>query len=202
MKGGAMRAGFLAAALGLLLLVPSTASAKPLAKSTFTNGTEKWKVVGDVSGDPEKPDVIATGGNPGGFVQVTDQAVGGVMFWRAPDKFVGDQGAAYKGTLKFSLTQSASDTQFDDDDLILDGNHQTLILDLAENPPVFPVWGAVTTEFAPGAGWMDTTVLPPTPATGKDLKGVLNHLHDLYIRAEYRTGDDTDGLDTVILRHG
>ena len=191
------RGGVALALVAGLLVTASSATAAPLAQSKFTDNVEGWKVIGDSATDPEKPDHIATGGNPGGFAQVTDQAIGGVMFWRAPAKFRGNLIDAYQGTLLFSLTQSATDTQFDDTDIVLEGGGLRLTAQTEPNPPLFPAWGEFGVSLS-RPGWLDET--NAEAATAKDMRKVLRDLNELLIRAEYRTGDDTDGLDSVKLK--
>jgi len=175
------------------------ATAKPIAKSTFDTASEGWKVVGDTSGDPEKPTQVPTGGNPGGYIEAEDAVTGGTMYWRAPAKYLGDKSSAYKGTLSFSLTQSENSSQFENDDVVLEGVGLRLILTdgISPNPPLFPNWGAYTAPLVKTL-WFDQT--NGEPASGQDMKAVLGDLDDLYIRAEYQSGADTDGLDSVKLK--
>jgi hypothetical protein len=191
---------FLALATAVAALaLPAVASGAPLAKSTFNDSVEGWKIVGDTAGDPERPDFVPTGGVTGGFAQVTDQAVGGVMYWRAPAKFRGNQIDAYDGTLAFALTQSAGDNQFEADDVVLEGGGLTLSGDGGASPPVFPLWGKYTMTLHQSS-WADET--NGDGVTGREMRKVLRDLDEVRIRAEYRTGDDTDGLDSVRLTAG
>jgi hypothetical protein len=180
-----------------VLSLPAVASAKTLAKSTFKDSAEKWRIVGDTATDPEKPDFIATGGDPGGFIQAVDQAVGGVMYWRAPKAFLGNQKDAFGGTLSYSFQQSATDTQFDDEDIVLEGHGLTLSNSAVGSPPATPDWSTVTATLK-GSSWQDDT--NNDGVTRREFKRVLGDLDELQIRAEYRTGDDTDGLDSVFLK--
>ena len=47
-------------------------------------------------------------------------------------------------------------------------------------------------------GWVD--VDSGDPVTGAQMKSVLGDIDELRIRAEYRSGSDTDGLDSVKLK--
>lgn len=200
MRRGRRCAGVIAGVAALCLCVPAGAAAETLAKSTFKSDTENWKVEAGAGGDREDPDHVATGGSPGGFVQIVDQT-DGVAFWRAPAEFRGNQGGAFKGTLEWAWQQSATDNGFFDVDVILEGGAQQLTLDVPDVPPATPFWGEVAVQLKP-AGWEDSTVLPLTPATKRDMKNVLSDVEELKIRAEHRTGEDTDGLDSVFLRSG
>ena len=61
----------------------------------------------------------AAGGNPGGFIRGVDSVVGGVWFFSAPSKFLGDDSAAYGQHLSFDLRMRGSGPLFDDSDVIL-----------------------------------------------------------------------------------
>lgn len=138
----------------LAAALAATAAAKPLAKSTFNSGTENWKVVGDTAGDREDPDHILTGGDPGAYVEIDDAAISGVMYWRAPNEFRGNKGAAYKGTLSFKLTQSPGDNQFVDDDVVLKGAGLQLVFpEFASTPGGIPV--LVPIRRSAGQGLLD-----------------------------------------------
>jgi hypothetical protein len=181
-----------------MLAFGAAAHGSTLAKSRFSSGTEHWKAVAGVGGDQEDPDFNATGGNPGGYVSATD-AADGAMYWRAPTKFRGNKADAYGGTLRFDLAQSSGASQFDDDDVILEGGGRTLIFYAASNPSVYPLW---TTRYAvplTKTVWTDATGTPE-PATRRDIKRALGSIDDLLIRAEYSTGPDTDALGNVLLK--
>ncbi len=143
------------------------------------------------------PTYFATGGNPGGYISSTDSVVGGVSYWVAPPKFRGDHGAAYGGLLTFALRQSDGSAQFEADDVVIQGDGLTLSHDTAVNPAVAPNWTTYRVRLRPSQ-FTDITG-SPTPATKRDLQRVLGATTDLRIRAEYRTGDDTDDLDNVRL---
>lgn len=72
-------------------------------QSLFDQGTEGWTVSGDAQGDSVTPN------NRGGALSAKDNATGGVWYWRAPQKFLGDKPGAYGRTLSFDLRQSATD---------------------------------------------------------------------------------------------
>jgi uncharacterized Zn-binding protein involved in type VI secretion len=163
-------------------------------KSAFGSNVEGWTVIGDTTSSI--PTRVATGGNPGGFAQTVDQAVGGVMFWRAPAKFLGNRAAWYEGSLRFDLQQSLTDTQFEDNDVIITGNGVTLTLVTSPNPGT--TWTHSSVGLSEAAGWMVGGV----PATEAQVRSALGNMTDLRIRGEFRTGDDTDGLDNVVLVPG
>ncbi|MFO0829423.1 MAG: laminin B domain-containing protein [Phycisphaerales bacterium] len=163
--------------------------------STFDVDSEGWTALGDFSAPVTW---VATGGNPGGHIKVVDSVSGGVVYFRAPDKFLGDRSAAYGRTLTFDLKQtiSGSPNQFDAVDVFLTGGGLTLAFDLANNPPIGS-WQSFSVPLSE-AGWRLNTLTGPS-ASAADMLVALSSLTDLRIRAEYQTGADTDYLDNVVL---
>ena len=118
------------------------------------------------------------------------------MYWQAPAKFRGAREQWYEGRLDFDLKQSAVDTQFDADDVLLTGGGLTARLTVSPNPAT--AWTHYSVTLSETAGW----IVNGAPATQANMRTVLGNLTDLRIRAEYRTGADTDGLDNVKLVPG
>ena len=174
------------------------AHAGVLAKSKFDTNAEGWKVVGDTGSGTETATHVPTGGDPGGFISIDDAATGGVMFWRSPQTFRKAAANAYKGSLWFSLRQSATDNQFDDNDIVLEGAGLTLVYDTSPNPAIAPEWTRYEVALSK-AGWTDMTG-SPEPATARDMKDALKDVDSLLIRAEYQTGPEIDDLDSVKLK--
>jgi hypothetical protein len=160
--------------------------------SHFKHGTEKWLV----SGDPTsaKPAFVKKGGNPGGFIETTDSAQGGIMYWTAPAKFLGDKGAAYAGTLSFDLRESAEGHQFNAADVILKGGGFRLTYDTPTNP------GADWTHYdvpLSEAGWLNGA----NPASHAEMLSVLASLSRVLIRAEFASHTEIDDLDNVAIKN-
>ncbi len=179
-------------------VVVSSAEARVLGKSTFNTDAEGWKVVGDTVAGKEIPDHVATGGDPGGYVTIQDDVLGGTMYWRAPKTIRKQAADALGGSLSFSLRQtSAIARPYDADDVILEGGGVTLVYLTDVNAPLAPIWGKYNVPLS-NAGW--TNAATSGPATRRDMKKALKSLDVLTIRAEYEAGEDTDDLDSVILR--
>jgi len=161
--------------------------------STFDTDDDGWVVAGDAQ--RAKPIHTKDGGNPGGHVLAHDNAVGGVWYWVAPAKFLGNRSASYGKTLSFDLTQSRTDFQFEDSDVILEGETTTLVFKLPKHPAT--TWTSYKIPLTASTGWK-------VKATGKEanedeMKAVLKSLKRLWIRGEYRDGDDTGQLDNVVM---
>lgn len=173
-----------------------TSEEKGTVRSTFDASDEGWRVVGDVEGGTGKPDWNSSGGNPGAHLSADDDALGGIWYWEASPKFYGDFSAAYGQTLTFDLNQdSAMAIQITNQrDVILSGGGTLIWLDRLDNP---------------GSGWTSYTVYLDTTdtwwlddgsvASEADIRKVLGALDDLKIRGEYENGNDTGGIDNVVL---
>jgi hypothetical protein len=167
--------------------------------STFDKDDEGWKVVGDVQAGSQKPTYHKDGGNPGGYLSAKDDGLDGVWYWLAPKKFLDDRSSSYGKTLSFDLTQSNTDTQFPDADVILEGEKMTLVFKLPNNPDT--KWTSYKVPLTASKGWKERVKDKTSDknATEDELKAVLKTLKRLWIRGEYRTGDDTGQLDNVSL---
>lgn len=186
-----LKMNILTSILGLALL-NSTAFA---ANSDFSTGDDGWKAAGDADG----PLIWhANGGNSGGYVSIDDLTIGGVTFFIAPAKFLGNQSAAFGSNLTFDLQQvySGSPNQFDDADVILQGAGLTLVFDTGYHPAN----GAWTSYSVPliANGWKLNS-LSGAAVSDEQFITVLSDLSALKIRAEYRTGSDIGLLDNVTL---
>jgi len=171
----------------------ATAVAMPLASSTFDSDTEGWNGVNGVVNFQW----IANGGQSGGYVRGLDTGGGIVWLFDAPAEFLGDQSAAYGGTLSFYLKQFTEDVPFVTNlpDVKIIGSSFSLVLDAGVDPG--SDWTFHSVALTPGAWHIDT--LDGALATAADIQNVLSNIVNLRIRAEYSQTIDLDGLDTVVL---
>ena len=172
-----------------------TVSGASTAESRFEDaaaGLDGWTTANDGANLTR----VASGGNPGGFVQATDQGLGSVWYWVAPPKFRGNQTAKYGGALSFDLRQSPTTNQFAfSDDVVLSGGGLSLVATLGSRP------GASFTSYTIdllGANWRVGSAGGPV-ATEAQLLQALGNVTDLRIRGEYSLALDTGGLDNVVL---
>ena len=179
-------------ALAFFWAVPVAAA--PIVTSTFDTGVDGWTISGDGTGPVFEPGA----GNPPGDIIGTDQILGGVWFFDAPAKFLGNQSAALLGSLTFELSQSIAIAQFAFDDVVLVGGGLTLAFDTATNPAAFPVFTSYMVPLNAAAGWRLTNIGGPA-ATPEQLETVLSALTALRIRGEFVTGGDQARLDNVVL---
>ena len=164
-------------------------AAKPISR--FNHNSEHWLVTGDpVSQEPQH---LKKGGNPTGFIRTTDSAQGGIMYWKAPTKFLGNQGGAYGGALHFDLRETITGRPFDAPDVILKGGGFRLTYDIAKEPAGHWIRFKVPLNET---GWLNHG----TPATEAQMRAVLASLGTLLIRAEYSSQIDVDDLDNVVIK--
>lgn len=139
---------------------------------------------------------ISSGGNPGGYFQHVDPNDSQTSYWTAPSTYLGNRSTAYGGTLSFDLKQSPTGL-LDRLDLIMQGSNMTIVLNTSYNPR--SIWTRYHVLLTENGGWHVTTSNGPTP-TQAEMQQVLSSIVALRIRAEYRSGDETDAIDNVILR--
>lgn len=173
----------------------SLGSAHAGATSTFDTDTEGWKLFGDST--TSDPSHVASGGNPGGYIHGTDLTIGGVWYWQAPSKFLGDNSGSYGQTLSFDLRMRGSGPLFDDADVILAGGGVTLVFDFAA-VPADTGWTPYAVELSEAAGWRVST-LGGALATKAQIQAALGATTALRIRGEFITGTDNGDLDNVLL---
>ena len=194
----------------ILVAAIAFTTAAPVAAqvtSTFSASAEGWNAV-DVSlsgpydvltGGPYSVMHSTPGGNPGGFIGLSDTVNGdGVYYFQAPAAFLGDQSAFYAGNLTFSTrpTYTSPAIPYVDADVILIGGGLTLVAD-AGPEPIPGVWTSYTVPLSEVVFRKDSLAgAVPTPA---EVQTVLSNLTALRIRGEYGNGDDAGALDSVIL---
>jgi hypothetical protein len=186
----------LCAALILSLGIAYDGHAMPFARSTFDNNAEDWTVTGDSTS--ATPTYIAGGGNPGGYLTAMDSAVGGVWYWEAPTKFLGNKRGAYGYSLTYDLRMRGNGPLFDSSDVILDGAGISLQLVLTPPVPANLEWTTYSATLSAAADWRVDAYDGPL-ASEVQIKAVLANITRLRIRGEFITGSDIGDLDNVIL---
>ena len=164
----------------------------PLAVSTFDVDAEGWTVTGDAIS--AIPNYVSSGGNPGGYISATDNESGGIWYWQAPAKFLGNISEAYGQTLRFELRQSALTQQRDDNDVVLKGPGGTFYYNTPYNPG--KTWTSYAVVLSETSGWTKSDGSIPTEA---EMKALLSNVDTLRIRGEYRSASDTGDIDNVVL---
>lgn len=159
--------------------------------STFDVDDEKWTATGDAVS--QVPTYHASGGNPGGFIEIVDQAIEQTWYWVAPPKYLGDRSEAYGTFLTFELKQSALDRPYEQVDVRISGGGGTLVKRFGSPPGLD--WTLYFLALDVTGGWVVEAT--NAPATQEQIQSTLDSLISLQIRGEYRIGADTGGLDNV-----
>ncbi len=165
----------------------------PKIKSTFDSDTEGWSFIADV----RDFNWVASGGNPGGYLEAVDFTTGQVWYNVAPAKFMGNKAAYSGGTLQFDLKQSSTTSQFDADDVVITGAGVTIAFSTLANPGID--WTHYSVDLDTASDWRigsSTGVV----ATQAQINAVLSDITALHIRGEYIAGPDTGGLDNVVMQ--
>jgi hypothetical protein len=166
-----------------------------VTESTFSSDDDGWTIVGDAQQSSKRPTYHADGGNPGGMISATDKTTGGIWYFVAPAKYLGDQSAFIGTWLKFDLAVNATPTRpADRIDIKLTAGSRSLAYDTPKNP----VGGAWTSYAVPlsATGWRVGT-LTGAAATEADFAAVMGSLTAIWIRGEYNVGADIGYLDNV-----
>ncbi len=164
--------------------------------SYFNQDDEGWQIIGDAQEGIATPNYHETEGNPGGYISANDDAAGGVWYWSAPEKFLGNKSKAYGKEFSFSLKQSSLASQFDDEDIVLVSGDTRIVFNTEQNPAL--EWTNYSVTLSEEAGWKIND-LTGSAVSEEDFSNVLHDLTAIYIRGEFVVGVDTGGLDNVVL---
>jgi len=153
--------------------------------SFFDEDDEGWTIIGDAQQGGSKPDYMD------GYIQATDDVVGGTWYYSAPAKFSGDLSSCYGDSFSFDLRQSSTDHQFVAQDIIIDSKYGIINYKFGYGP------GTSWTPFEKDmieTGWN-------VNLTEEQFKKILSSVTSILIRGEYRDGFDIGSLDNVIISH-
>lgn len=127
-----------------------------------------------------------------GYIFADDDVTGGVWYFVAPGKFMGDQSEFVGGNLDFYLIQkSALSDQFESKDVIIEGGDNQEIYYYHSSYPD-TTWTHYEISLDTSAGWMNSS---NTDASPSEIQSVLSDVQSLRIRGEFESGPDTGGLD-------
>src|SRR5262245_57910545 len=107
---------------------------EPKQTSGFDVDADGWTIVGDAQADAVVPDYEGTGGNPDGLISASDDVTGGVWYFAAPERYLGDNSDIIGANLGFDLkVDETPPSPFDDADVRLVGGGITIVFDTADN---------------------------------------------------------------------
>ena len=174
---------------------------EPVVEAGFENDADGWTITGDAQGGSNLEASYSPfeGLDNSGYIFAEDNVTGGVWYFSAPQKLLGDLSAYSGGTMSYWLIQeSALDDQFDDRDVILE-NEDNRIYYQYEEATSFPdtTWTGYTLRMDASDRWFNDD---DEPASNEEINAVLSNVTNLYIRGEFQDGSDTGGLDQFVLR--
>jgi hypothetical protein len=173
----------------------SLPQARTLVSHAFATSSDGWQVSGD-SGSFE-PYFHASGGDPGGYISHTDEALGETWYFRAPDSVLTALAAAEHGTLSYRIKQSAEQASVLDDDIVIVGPEGRLSYRFRTSPGTG--WTSFSVKLTAELGWRWNW---NAQASQQQIRSVLANSTSLEIRGEYHTGPDEGALDSVVLTAG
>jgi len=167
-------------------------SGRTLIRHDFTDSAEGWIV----SGDTRPADAVfsRTGGQPGGCITGTDEALGETWYFLAPATVLQQLPKAVNGTISYSLKQSGAIISLFDDDVVIVGPAGRLSYRFPAGPGT--EWTDFAVRLSATEGW---TWNWNKRATQAQMEQVLTAPTLLQIRGEYVTGDDMGSLDNFAL---
>jgi hypothetical protein len=137
-----------------------------------------------------------------GCIQTTDQAKGGIVYFDAPAKFLGDQSASYGKTLSYSiwhnLGQSPGGTAvYPYPAVKLIGSGGVTLIPVQDTlRPHDETWHPFSFSFTAGIWKFSSSELV---ATESEIQNILANLEGIEIVAEIGSGTDVIRLDNVVL---
>lgn len=178
---------------GVVTITPCLASAD--VSDTFGSDNGGWTHIGD---NTIPPAFNATGGNPGGYISISDPANGQGDFFVAPAKYLGNQSGALNQTLSFDLLLSnAADGT--NPNVVLSNGTTTLVYVYPTLPSTTGQWiHESMTLGTSDPNWHLTATGGPAPSQS-DFENVLGSLTTLDILGDLHLGTETVGLDNVTL---
>lgn len=184
-------------AIAIALAGPQ-ALAAPVVQSTFDSGLEGWARTGDGGSSLVWQ---ATGGNPGGYIQINDAATGTVDWFVAPAAFLGDMSAFVGGTLSFDIRPSTLANPANQPIVQLIGNGNSLSTklvasDLAGNGVVAGEWNSLSFDLVNTDWYWTGSAVTFTPEGFAD---VLASLTAIRVLADWHIGKENVGLDNFTL---
>ncbi|MER0170101.1 MAG: PEP-CTERM sorting domain-containing protein [Nitrosomonas sp.] len=187
----------------LTILSYSTIAASSLVSSTFDSDTDGWS--GLTTDGSSSWSVITSGlapahsadGVPAGSITLADPDSQWTYF-SAPGKFLGDQSAAFGGSLQFDSRYVVAGTSYANEaEIVLKGAGLTLVYEATNSLPA--VWTHFDAALVAGT-WRVADTFSGALATDAQLLAVLSNLNALWINAEHFTPvTEVIALDNVSL---
>ncbi|MBP6390878.1 MAG: hypothetical protein KA352_08280 [Flavobacteriales bacterium] len=134
----------------------------------------------------------ASGGNPNGYITLTEPGGANTDWFQAPVLFLGDRSGMYGGVLEFDIKTNnvSTDSTVSLSHVQLDGPNTTILTNI-QLPSL--AWSSRSIPLSAGHWRINSTTL----ATEAQIREVLDNIVGFYIRAEYRTGPEATSVDNI-----
>lgn len=175
----------------LTFLSYSATAASSLVSSTFDSDADGWTGL-TTDGSPFwtsitsglTPTYSSSDGMPAGSITLADPDWQWTYF-SAPGKFLGNQSAAFGGSLQFDSRYVMAGTSYSNEaEVVLKGAGLTLVYEITNSLPA--TWTHLDAALVAGA-WRVADTFSGTFATDAQLLAVLSNLNALWINAEHFT---------------
>src|SRR5699024_1065915 len=119
-----------------LLLASCSNQPKVLVQDQFEKDAAGWKIQGDAKGSGAgEPEHSSDGGVNGGYIHAKDDVSGGVWYFEAPEKYLGNKKKFYGATLKYYLYQHSDiSNQFEREDVLIKSDDKEIYYTLINFP--------------------------------------------------------------------
>jgi|GEM_PF-3505362 len=181
-----------------------------VVNSTFTGSAENWLEVDVTLQNPAVPTggkklaVYASGfGNPAGSIQFQDGTTNVSMF-EPSQAMTGNLSAYFGGSLRWDFQSVGPGTPLAENyaHAVLTGGGMHLIYLAPELNTILPTtFQDFSVPLSPSSRWRKDTPNGPVP-TAAEFQRVLHHVERTLIKAEYRSGDETNRVDNVRFEPG
>ena len=175
-------------------LLACNAAELTLLESNFDSGIDGWSI-GELFTITQSsaPQYVDTGGVSGGFIQTTDLYSFNAL--RAPTSWLGDQSSLFGATMRISQRARTSDGIAYP--IVVIGRGSTRLQFRAAPPGTD--WTTFIVPLRADAGWElgDGSGDPGMPVNDAQLKFMLSRIDWLGIDADWHTGADLVGMDSV-----
>jgi Laminin B (Domain IV) len=190
-----------------LLATPAVAGAVEFS-SSFDSGDDGWRVAQNNESDPEAfepPTFNTSGGNPGGYVSVTDnwpdpnpqEPDGRYWYLASPESWGGDRGGFYGGSLSFDARYTGPSPDYPPVVALFDNEGNGLYYyDVAATPPG-AAWQRFEVPLRESSAWS----YQGGEATRAHFMSILSDLSAVVIDGDLAQDHvgETTGIDNVVL---
>jgi hypothetical protein len=160
-------------------------------RTAVTNSAQGW-TLRQPSGAGATITHYTTGGNPNGYITLTEPGGANTDYFQAPPLFLGNKSGFHNGHLEFDI--KTNNVTADPTVFLSHVRLESTDLEIYASIPLPTLsWTSHSIPLSVGEWRINTT----TWATAVQIQEVLSDLTAFYIRAEYREGPEITSLDNI-----